>query len=43
MKCLEVNLDYIFRYWYSLVYSNAYLFIVVLVIVFILCNDPFIL
>jgi hypothetical protein len=32
--------QYIFRYWYSLVYSNAHLFIGVVVIVFILCSDP---
>jgi hypothetical protein len=33
-------MHYTFRYWYSLVYSNAYLFIEVVVIVFILCSDP---
>jgi hypothetical protein len=31
--------NYIFRYWYSLVYSDAYIFIAVVVIVFILCSD----
>jgi hypothetical protein len=30
----------IFRHWYSLVYSNIYLFVTVVVIVFILCSDP---
>jgi hypothetical protein len=34
---------YVFHYWYSLVYSNGYLFINGIVIVFILCSDPFIL
>jgi hypothetical protein len=33
-------MHYIFRYWYVLVYINAYLFIIVIVIVFILCSDP---
>jgi uncharacterized membrane protein len=33
-------MHYVFRYWYSLEYSNAYLFINVVVIVFILCSDP---
>jgi hypothetical protein len=33
-------MHYISRYWYSLMYSNAYLFINVVVIVFILCSDP---
>jgi hypothetical protein len=36
-------MHYIFRYRYSLVYNNAYLFIDVVVIVFVLCSDPFIL
>jgi hypothetical protein len=29
-----------FRYWHSSVYSNAYLYITAVVIVFILCSDP---
>jgi hypothetical protein len=33
-------MHYISRYWHPLVYSNAYLFINVVVIVFILCSDP---
>jgi hypothetical protein len=33
-------MHYILRYWHSLVYSNAYLFINVVVIVFIVCSDP---
>jgi hypothetical protein len=32
-------MHYISRYCYSLVFSNAYLFINVVVIVFILCSD----
>jgi hypothetical protein len=32
-------MHYVFRFWYSLVYSNAYLSINVVVIVLILCSD----
>jgi hypothetical protein len=36
----NLSCNYIFRYWYSLVHSNVYLFINVVVIVVILCSDP---
>jgi hypothetical protein len=33
-------MHYVFPYWHSLVYSNAFLCVNVVVTVFILCSDP---